>query len=72
MLVAPVAAASADPVVTITVVGPDGKTVSGAKVTLYDSAGNKYENTTDINGVTKISVPSNATYMVVVKSSYYV
>jgi len=72
MLVAPAAATSADPVVTITVVGPDGKTVSGAKVTLYDTAGNKYENTTDINGVTKITVPANGTYLVVVKSEYFI
>ena len=72
MLVAPVAAAAADPVVTITVVGPDGKAVSGAKVTLYDTAGNKYENTTDINGVTEITVPANGTYLVVVKSEYYI
>jgi len=72
MLVAPVAAASVDPVVTITVVGPDGKTVSGAKVTLYDTAGNKYENTTDINGVTEITVPANGTYLIVVKSEYYI
>ena len=72
MLVTPVAAASADPVVTITVIGPDGKAVSGAKVILYDTAGNKYENTTDINGVTTISVPANGTYLIVVKSSYYI
>jgi len=72
MLVTPVAVAAADPVVTITVIGPDGKVVSGAKVTLYDTAGNKYENTTDINGVTEIAVPANGTYLVVVKSEYYI
>jgi len=71
-LVVPVAGATADPVVTITVVGSDGKTLSGVKVTLYDTAGNKYENTTDINGVTKITVPSNGTYLVVVKGEYYI
>lgn len=65
-------AVATDPVVTITVIGPDGKAVSGAKVTLYDTAGNKYENTTDINGVTQITVPENGTYLVVVKSTYYI
>ena len=68
----PMATASSDMTVTITVVGPDGKNVTGAKVTLYDTAGNKYENTTDINGVTEISVPANGTYLVVVKTSYYI
>ncbi|RLF63146.1 MAG: hypothetical protein DRN30_06980 [Thermoplasmata archaeon] len=72
LFASPAVAAASDPVVTITVVGPDGKAVTGAKVTLYDTAGNKYENTTDINGVTKITVPSNATYLLVVKSEYYV
>jgi len=73
MLATPVAVASAtDPVVTITVVGSDGKTISGAKVTLYNTAGNKYENTTDINGVAEITVPANGTYLVVVKSEYYI
>jgi len=73
VLATPVTVASnVDPVVTITVVGPDGETLSGAKVTLYDTAGNKYENTTDINGVTEITVPANGTYLVVVKSSYYI
>jgi len=66
------ATAAASNVVTITVVGPDGKTVSGAKVVLYDTAGNSYENTTDINGVAEISVPANGTYLVVVKASYYI
>ena len=65
-------ASGADPTVTITVIGKDGKAITGAKVILYDSAGNKYENTTDINGVTKITVPSNATYLAVVKTEYYI
>jgi len=73
MLVAPVVAAtSTDPVVTITVVGPDGKAVTGAKVTLYDATGKKYENTTNINGVTEITVSANGTYLVVVKDEYYI
>ncbi|RLF08514.1 MAG: hypothetical protein DRJ60_00185 [Thermoprotei archaeon] len=70
MLATPVVAAG--PVVTITVVGPDGEAVSGAKVTLYDADGDKYENTTDINGVTEITVPANGTYLIVVKSEYYI
>jgi len=65
-------ASSTDPVVNLTVAGKDGKAITGAKVILYDSAGNTYENTTDINGVTKITVPSNATYLVVVETEYYI
>ena len=69
---AAVAAPAADPVVTINVVGPDGAAVEGAKVTLYDTAGNKYENTTDASGAAEIAVPANGTYLVVVKSEYYI
>jgi len=63
---------AADPTVTVTVVGPNGETVSGAKVILYDTAGESYENTTDVNGVATITVPANGTYLVLVKSEYYI
>jgi len=71
MLMIPVASAETY-TVTVTVVGPDKNRVAGATVTLIDSAGNKYSNTTDSSGVTKISVPAG-TYLVVVKApSYYI
>jgi len=72
MLVIPVASAETTYTVTVTVVGPDRNPVASATVTFIDSAGNKYSNTTDSSGVTKISVPAG-TYLIVVKaSSYYI
>jgi len=57
--------------VTVTVIGDDGRPLENAQVTLYDSLGNAYTNKTDENGVTVITVPSNATYLVVVKGGEY-
>ena len=58
--------------VTVTVIGDDGRPLENAQVTLYDSLGNAYTNKTDETGVTVITVPSNATYLVVVKGEYYI
>ena len=58
--------------VTVTVIGDDGRPLEDAQVTLYDSLGNAYTNKTDETGVTVITVPSNATYLVVVKGEYYI
>lgn len=57
--------------VTITAIGADGRVLKNAKVTLYDSQGNEYSNTTNETGVTVIEVPINS-YLVVVKSEYYI
>jgi len=72
LVLAPVAMASSDPTVNITVIGADGQPLASAKVTLYDEGGNKYEGTTDENGTVSITVPTNATYLAVVKSGYYI
>jgi len=58
--------------VTVTVIGDDGRPLEDAQVTLYDSLGNAYTNKTNETGVTVITVPSNATYLVVVKGEYYI
>jgi len=58
--------------VTVTVIGDDGRPLENAQVTLYDSLGNAYTNETNETGVTIITVPSNATYLVVVKGEYYI
>jgi len=58
--------------VTVTVIGDDGRPLENAQVTLYDSLGNAYTNETNETGVTVITVPSNATYLVVVKGEYYI
>jgi len=58
--------------VTITVIGDDGRPLENAQVTLYDSLGNAYTNKTNETGVAVITVPSNATYLVVVKGEYYI
>ncbi|RLG50055.1 MAG: hypothetical protein DRN90_00330, partial [Thermoproteota archaeon] len=44
----------------------------GAKVIVYDTDGKSYENTTDINGVAKIDVPANGSYLIVIKDEYYI
>lgn len=72
LCLAPAFAFAADPTVTIKVVGPDGGNVTGAKVILYDTDGKTYENSTDINGETIITVPANGTYLILVKSEYYI
>lgn len=71
-LVMPLVVKAEDPTITITVIGYDGEPLANAKVTVYDEAGNTYEGTTDENGTATITVPANASYLIVVKSEYYI
>jgi len=68
----PVYVKAEKPVVTITVYGPDNEPLANARVILYDMDGHSYENTTDENGVTMIEVSENETYLIVVKSNFYI
>ena len=72
LLALPVTVAATDPTVNITVIGSDGNPLANAEVTIYDETGDTYEGTTNSSGMVSIEVPSNATYLVVVKDEYYI
>jgi len=68
----PVAAASADPTVTLKVIGADGGDLANAKVILYDNEGHTYEGTTNATGYVEIPVLENGTYLIVVDTKYVI
>jgi hypothetical protein len=72
LVVVPIALAQ-DPVVSLTVVAPDGSALANATVKLIDTSGREYSNTTDTAGKANITVPATGLYYVVAYGQgYYV
>jgi len=72
LVVVPIALAR-DPVVSLTVVAPDGSALANATVKLIDTSGREYSNTTDTAGEASITVPATGLYYVVAYGQgYYV
>jgi hypothetical protein len=60
-----------DPVVSLTVIAPDGSALAGATVKLIDASGREYSNTTDTAGKVSITVPATGLYYVVAYGQGY-
>ena len=71
LVVAPGVALAQDPVVSLTVVAPDGSALANATVKLIDASGNEYSNITDTAGEVKITVPATGLYYVLVYGQGY-
>ena len=62
-----------DPVVSLTVIAPNGSALANATVKLIDASGREYSNTTDTTGEVNITVPATGLYYVVAYGQgYYV
>jgi len=73
LLVSPVTLATGDIALNLTVIGPDGEPLENAKVTVYNDVGTVVdEGTTDENGTVSLTVDENDTYLVVIKSKFYI
>ena len=71
LVVAPGVALAQDPVVSLTVVAPDGSALANATVKLIDASGNEYSNITDTAGKVKITVPATGLYYILVYGQGY-
>jgi len=60
-----------DPVVSLTVVAPDGTALANATVKLINVTGGEFSNTTDSTGVVDITVPATGLYYVLVYGDGY-
>jgi hypothetical protein len=60
-----------NPVVSLTVVAPDGSALANATVKLIDVTGTEYSNTTDTEGNVDITVPATGLYYVLVYGQGY-
>jgi hypothetical protein len=60
-----------EPVVSLTVVAPDGSALANATVKLIDVTGTEYSNTTDATGEVSITVPAVGLYYVLVYGQGY-
>ena len=70
LVVAPVALAQ-DPVVSLTVIAPNGSALANATVKLIDTSGKEYSNTTDTAGKASVTVPATGLYYVVAYGQGY-
>jgi hypothetical protein len=71
LAVSPSVVSAQDPVVSLTVVAPDGSALANATVKLIDATGTKYSNTTDTAGKVNIIVPAVGLYYVLVYGQGY-
>jgi hypothetical protein len=73
LVVAPGVALAQDPVVSLTVIAPDGSALANVTVKLIDASGREYSNTTDTAGEVNIAVPAAGLYYVLVYGhGYYI
>jgi len=71
LVVAPGVALAQEPVVSLTVIAPDGSALANATVKLIDVTGTEYSNTTDTAGKVNIIVPAVGLYYVLVYGQGY-